>query len=532
LASSKPFLREATGLVRSFSFLDQFLISQAITQWLGGAVSAVVFAPYFFPGANLVLVFALGAVGAVPLAVVYSKLSAAIPRSGGDYVWSTRILGPVFGSVQLVFLFVTTVITGIFLSVYFAVTIALQQLVFSLGVSSNNSGLISTAVALGQPSLGFPASIVILVFVTAIALLGLRVYSVFQKVGYIFYYVIAVLFFVLLITLDSSTIPPLFDHAMKFAGYSITYNGVIQQAQASGLNLTGFSLSNSLFAALPWGFLTFTGFNFGTYLAGETKNVKSSIGRALYLSIIVTTIVLIGFSLLQYNKFGASFLTAAGYVAGSNPSAFPVYISTNMLLSLANPTLGPLVSFGLLLGWVLVCVAYLHTLSRMLFAASFDRLLPQKFGDVSPRFHAPQWGIVIPAVVTGIYLIFNWYTTYASTLLNTSFVSPIGYMLPLVATLLFYFRKRELFDRTVRDVAKPVTLIVASLVGVLFFLSYIVAEAVPINSGVFIGSNLYIAYGVVAVAIIIGVLIYLTARVRMRRLGVDPSTVYREIPPE
>jgi amino acid transporter len=509
------------------------LISQAITQWLGGAVSAVVFAPYFFPGANLTLVFALGAVGAIPLAVVYSKLSAAIPRSGGDYVWSTRILGPVFGSVQLVFLFVTTVITGIFLSIYFAITIALEQLVFSIGLSTNNLGLVQAATALGQPTLGFTVSIIILIFVTSIALLGLRVYSVFQKVGYIFYYIIAVLFFVLLITVNSSTIPALFDHAMKFAGFTTTtYNGTIQQAQSSGLNLTGFSLTNSLFAAFPWGFLTFTGFNFGTYLAGETKNVKSSFSRALYLSIFVTAIVLIGFSALQYDKFGATFLTSAGYVAGGNSSAFPVYLSTNMLVSLAYPTLGPVVSFGLLLGWVLVCVAYLHTLSRMLFAASFDRLLPQKFAEVSPRFHAPQWGIIIPAVVVGIYLVFNWFASYASALLNTSFISPIGYMLPLVATLLFYSRKRDLFDRTVRTVARPATVIIASLVGVAFFLTYIVAEAVPISSGIFIGSSLYIAFGVVAIAVIVGILIYAVARVRMRRLGIDPSIVYAEIPPE
>jgi basic amino acid/polyamine antiporter, APA family len=532
LAASKPFVRDATGLVRSFSFLDQFLISQAITQWLGGAVSAVVFAPYFFPGANLTLVFALGAVGAVPLAVVYSKLSAAIPRSGGDYVWSTRVLGPVFGSIQLVFLFVTTVITGIFLSIYFAITIALEQLIFSIGVSSNNIGLIRLATSLGQPDYGFAVSIIILIMVTAIALLGLRVYSAFQKVGYIVYYVIAILFFVLLITLDSSRIPPLFDQAMKVAGYNTTYNGVIQQAQASGLNLTGFNLTNSLFAAFPWGFLTFTGFNFGTYLAGETKNVKSSIGRALYLSIFVTVVVLIGFSLLQYDKFGSTFLTSAGYVASVNSGAFPVYLSTNMLISLANPTLGPVVSFGLFLGWVLVCVAYLHTLSRMLFAASFDRLLPQKFADVSPRFHAPQYGIVIPALVVGVYLFFNWYASYASALLNTSFISPIGYMLPLIATLLFYFRKRELFDRTVRTVARPATVIIASLVGVGFFLAYIVAETVPISSGIFVGSSLNIAYGVVAVGIIIGLLIYGSARMRMRKLGIDLGNVYREIPPE
>jgi len=257
------FVRDATGLVRALGFADQFIISQAIINILGGFVLTALFAPFYFPGANLSVVFALGSIPALAMAYVYSKLSAAIPRSGGDYIWSSRILGPFFGSIQFIFLFVGTVIIGIGLSIWSAQAVALSQLAFAIGVTTNNVGIIKIGTALSQASLGYPVSVVMTVVVTAIALLSLRVYSWFQKISYFLYYIIAALFLFVLFTVDPSTIPGLFDHAMQVAGYNVTYTGMLQQAAAQGFSATDFNLTNSLLAAIPWGFLTFTGFNYG-----------------------------------------------------------------------------------------------------------------------------------------------------------------------------------------------------------------------------------------------------------------------------
>ncbi len=533
--SKKLFVRDATGLVRNLSFVDQFIISQAIINILGGFVLTALFAPFYFPGANLSVVFALGSVPAIAMAAVYSKLSAAIPRSGGDYVWSTRILGPLFGSVQFVFLFVGTVIVGIGLSIWSACAIALSQLVFALGVTTNNTGLIGIATGLGQASIGYPVSIVLLIVIVAVALLGLRVYSWFQRLSYALYYIIAAVFLVMLFTVDTSTIPGLFDHAMQVAGYQVTYNGLLQQAASQGFAGTGFNLTNSLLAAIPWGFLTFTGFNYGAYLAGETKNVKQSMSRALYLSVFVTIIALVVMGIMVYQDFGAAFLNAASYVAATNASSLPTLPTTTLLLSLVNPTVASLLSLGLFLGWLVVSVAYVLTMSRMLFAASFDRLLPTKFADVSERFHSPQLAITFIGAVVFVYLTIYWNYGFAATWLNTSLVAPIGYMLPLVATLLFPYRKRDLFKQTVGPMRSGAVIAIASLVGVGAFLFYIIAESFPIAGAlgvVFLGANLTLAYGVVVVLVIIGALMYATGRARLQSLGIDVKSMYAEIPPE
>jgi APA family basic amino acid/polyamine antiporter len=531
----KVFVREATGFVRHLSFLDQFIISQAIINILGGFVLTALYAPYYFPGANLSVVFALGSIPALTMAYVYSKLSVAIPRSGGDYVWSTRILGPLFGSIQFVFLLLTTVIIGVSLSLWSAVAIALSQLVFALGVTTNNTGMVGIAVALGQPNVGGPVTMILIIIVTIIALLGLRVYSWFQRLSYLLYYIIAAAFLVLLFTVDPSAIPGLFDHAMRVAGYNVTYNGLLSQAASRGFPATEFNLTNSLLAAIPWGFLTFTGFNYGTYLAGETKNVKYSMTRALFISVVVTIIALVVMGVMVYRDFGSAFLNAASYIAATNPSALPTLPTTTLLLSLVNPTAAILLSLGLFLGWVVVSVAYVLTISRMFFAASFDRLLPAKLADVNERFHSPHWATVITGIICAIYLVIYCYAGWVATWLNTSLVGPIGYLLPLVATLLFPFVKRDLFRRTVGAMGLAAAIAITSLIGVAAFAFYIIAENFPLSGAlgtVFVGANLSLAWGVVALLVIIGVIMYATGRARVGASGIDLNSIYAEIPPE
>src|SRR5690349_20907396 len=59
----------------------------------------VVFTPAFYPGTNPLVGILVGLVLAIPVASVYALFSVAPPRSGGDYVWVSRILNPGLGFV-------------------------------------------------------------------------------------------------------------------------------------------------------------------------------------------------------------------------------------------------------------------------------------------------------------------------------------------------------------------------------------------------------------------------------------------------
>jgi amino acid transporter len=538
---AKTFARDATGLVKTLGFLDQFIVSQAIIVVVNGFVLTFFFAPVFFPGANLTLVFILGSIPAFAMSFVYSKMTAGMPRSGGDYVWSTRILGPVYGSVQFVFLLFTTMIIGIVLSTWSNVSIGISQLLYAFGVTTNNSGLVSFAMSLTSSgslssitSPGYIVATLLVVLYVIISIFGLRIYAWFQRAGLLLYYLSTAGFIGVLLLIDPSTIPALFNKAMAAAGgsfASVTYNSVIAQAAASTTG-TGFSLTNSLLAAVPWGFLTFTGFNFGAYLAGETKNVRSAMFRSLFISVIVTVLLLVGMSSLVYRDFSSDFINAASFVQANSPSTFPTLPTPSFYASLGSPFAAAFVGLSLLVGWIIVCVAYVVTISRMIFAASFDRLLPSSLASVSDRFHSPHLSVILVGVVSWIFVSLYWLTSFVSTWLNYGLIPAFGYMLPLIATALFPWVKKDLFKRTVGQFVSAGALTLASLIGVIAFAVWFLSLTFPILSGVYIGANITIAYSTFVGTIILGLLIYGWARWHAKSTGINLSQVYSEIPPE
>ena len=529
---SRPvFLRDATGLVRSLGFLDQFVISQGITAIIIGFIFTALYAPYFFPGADLRIVVILGTIPALAMAYIYGVFSAGMPRSGGDYVWSSRILGPLYGAVQMVFLFVTAIVIMGLPGTAF-VSMGLSQVFFSLGATESNQYLLGIANTLLQPVPGWAITMLLAVVGTMIGLAGLRFFRYYYRVATILFLIGNVGFIVLLATVNQSTFPGIFNSAMQAAGSNATYNNVIQQAQAGGALASGFSLQNTLLASIPWGFLTYTGWNFGTYLAGETKNVQKSMTKALVLSTIMTAVFLVVMSIMVYSAFGSNFLNAASYIASSNPSALPTLPTTTMLLSLTNPTIALFLAVTVVPGFALTCFGYLATLPGMLFAASFDRLLPSKFADVGERLHTPYIAVIFTGVVWALWMTVLAFGGFASSWLNTSIVAPIGFLLPLLAAALFPVVKPELFKRTVGAVASSAVVIITSLIGVVAFIVYIIAETFPISSGTFLGTSLTLAYEVVIVLAAIGTAIYLVAKVRMARQGISISHLYAELPPE
>jgi amino acid transporter len=319
---------------------------------------------------------------------------------------------------------------------------------------------------------------------------------------------------------------------MQYLGSNSTYNGLIQQATAAGLPPTGFNWTNTVLAAIPWGFFYLVGFNFGTYLAGETKDTKSTFSRSIFLSLIVAMIFGIALAYLSYVDFGQGFLNAASYIEATNPSALPVLPTVPFLVALTNPGAAIFIGVGLWIGWLWVTTSFTVFCSRVLFAASFDRLLPDKFGKVNERFHSPYLAVLCVAVLSFLYDTLYWYGGYASTWLNTSLVAPISYLLPVIALLVFPFAKPELFKKTVGLLYKPVGLTVACIVAIICFAIYIVAELVPIMSGVFLGASLIYAAVSVLAMFLIGVLIYVTSAFRLQKLGLSMKMIYADIPPE
>src|SRR5881227_4040574 len=140
----KMFLRNATGLRREVSLLDAFIMNTFGMNIAVGAVFLFLQAPANFPNGNMLVAVIIGTLlMAFTLLWVYSTFAASMPRSGGDYVFVSRVLHPFLGwllgwsqGMWLIFFWIG-------FNAWFALTFAVPVALTTIGAVTGHSGWIT-----------------------------------------------------------------------------------------------------------------------------------------------------------------------------------------------------------------------------------------------------------------------------------------------------------------------------------------------------------------------------------------------------
>ena len=93
------FVRNATGLVRSWATFDAFIYSFFSINLVTLGWWIFSFGPITQGNGNLVTAIVISSILMLAEVVIYAGLIAVMPRAGGDYVWQTRVLGGGLGFV-------------------------------------------------------------------------------------------------------------------------------------------------------------------------------------------------------------------------------------------------------------------------------------------------------------------------------------------------------------------------------------------------------------------------------------------------
>jgi amino acid transporter len=536
----RVFVREATGLVRRLGFIDQLIISIAIVNVTGGFVFTMIAAPYFFPGANMIAVFALGAIPAFAFVLTYSIFSAAMPRSGGDYVWSGRVLGPRFGSVLAVIILLAGSIYGPAFNYWLIDAFGLAQLFLAWGLVTGNTSLVSLGATISAAPWGFIISLICVIIVMIIGLFGIEAFRKVNRYGYLIYTLTAILFVAGFLSINTATYNASFDTAMQ--SFNVTHSQV-QAAIVANPQLVGTSLASTILAIVPLGFLTYSGFNFNTYLSGETKDVSSTMPKALLTTTVITLIALSIITYIVYATLGGNFVGGISYLYNTGAlSSLPVQPTLNFLVALGLPAwFGVLININIILGFAFVALSYTMTFSRILFAMAFDRLIPARMADVNPRFGSPHYALVIITIISAIFTTFWWYAGLVYGYFNGTFALDVGYLIPGLAALLFPFIKKDLYERTVGSLGgwfkwKIAGMPLLSIGGLAILLIWgfgLYSLLNPTIPYTYLGGVLPWALGTTVALIIVGWLIFeASRRYHLKKDAFDIALVYKEIPPE
>jgi len=535
------FTREATGLVRKLGMLDAFVISISIIGPSGGVIG-MLFMPFYFPGSNAILVFALGAVPAIFFAITYSIFTGLMPRSGGDYVWTGRVLGPRIASMFAILFLFAQIVSFISFNGWTFVSAFLSQLLFTLGLKTNSASLLAMSTTVTQPLWGFAIASIMLIFIILIGILGMDAYKTFNRYAFYFYAVAMLVFIGEVIALSNQAFRAAFDSSLQ--GYNVTYDSVVSAA-ATNPSLTTFSLSSTILAFPLIGFLTYSGFNFNTYVAGETRDVSRSLSRAMLLSVLVTLIYLTTFAWAAYSAFGSTFLSGISYLynTGALPS-LPVQPTANFLLALTLPVwLGAFVNISVGIVFFLVPLQSLIMFSRIVFAMSFDRMLPVRFSNVNDRFGSPHYAVLLVGIISLIFEALYWLAGpgLLSGFLNTSVAVDVAYLIPGFAALLFPILKKDMYKSLESHlngwlrwkVGGVPLLSIGGLAIVLIWLFGIYTQLVPISSYTYLGSSIPLAITYTIVPAVVGLVIYEGSKAyHQKRDGLDISLAFTQVPPE
>jgi len=305
-----------------------------------------------------------------------------------------------------------------------------------------------------------------------------------------------------------------------------------------------FSWTQTLLAFVPLGFLTFTGFQSRTYVGSEVKNPKRNQALALGISMGITWIYLVALAYQSSAVFGDSFLQAVSYLWATNATALPFtatpFVTFLVSLVYPNPILAVLLNSIPIVGGFLLIPSTLLAASRIFFAQSFDRVLPESMSAVNERLHSPLNAVLIMSVIAEVWVVVLYFYGYVATWLSLSLATPFAWAITAIAAIVFPYTKRSLYESAIGTLpkwmqSKPAGIPVLVIGGIIQLVSMVIwigAEFSPIITYMYLGPLIASAVGVTLGIFIISILLYYAARAYRLRQGLDISLVFKEIPPE
>ena len=236
MAEKKVFVRKATGLVREIGFLTAILIVVCNMVGLGWQKRLFQFTgPVIVPENTYVLgmppiVMAFILVGIVVLLTVwvFAILGAAMPRSGGGYVFISRILSPPVG-----FLASWTEFFSIAVSYGLIGTAVFEAILIYSKLANLSSGIVDT---LATPEVLCFGGIVIVVLFALLASMGVRMAGMLLQIMFWVPAAITILIYGMLLI---ATPTSLTSGIQSFAGSSPTAFTQLALDQGMATSYTG-----------------------------------------------------------------------------------------------------------------------------------------------------------------------------------------------------------------------------------------------------------------------------------------------------
>lgn len=539
-ATAKPevFTRKASGLVRVMSpfsaFVYNILTMGLIFPW------TYLWAPGALPGGKLVWGILLAMVIEIPIAFVYVWLSTALPRSGGDYVFQSRVFGGGVAFTVVMSGYVIWILQWVALSGWLLAYLGFAPLFLGLGAFTDSAGMTNLGLWF-TGSAGIIVTSILNAFVAALILIsGFKNYVRFQAVMIAGTLLAFITMLVVLFTGNPAA------SAAKMDAFALAISGVsnfVQTAKdatvAAGVDLNPpFSmLATLLVAPIAW-----TSLQWATYSAqqnGEIKNARSFRDQMFIIvgSLIFTGVLLAILAAALEKAVGTEFLyvAGAGYWLGLPEALISgFYLWPNMIAVALSSS--PIVVIIIGIGYILNSHQIVHNcyigMTRVMVAMSLDRLLPEWVSKVDDKRHTPanaHWAYFIASIP--VILLYNLYPGWVGLTLGVTFACGYVFVVTCLAGALLPYRAKDVYESSPGAVYKlggiPLVTILGGIgfvLGTVFLLMFMFDARLGLTST--------LAYTVVFGVLLVSAVWYFFAKNAQKSKGIDVDYAFKEIPPE
>jgi amino acid transporter len=169
--------------------------------------------------------------------------------------------------------------------------------------------------------------------------------------------------------------------------------------------------------------------------------------------------------------------------------------------------------------------------TRVIFAAAFDRVLPESVAKVS-RTGVPIVALMLMLVPSiGLAALYAYSTSFATYTLDATLVIAVTFLGSAIAAAVLPWRKREIYNASpiARYRIAGIPLVTVTAIGFLALLvfclyKWLQDDVYGLNDS---GSLIYMG-----VLYLVALAIYLGSRILRRQQGIDMTMVHKEIPAE
>src|ERR1044071_1879738 len=180
-ADKRIFLRKASGLIRTAGLTDTFIYNLGVVSIGLGVGSMLYYGPAFYPHGDLIWGSVIAGVAMAMISFGFITWTITLPRSGGIYVFGSRILPPAL-ALTMSLVEITAWLFYCAIAAYWIVLLGIAPMFGLLGLLNNNAAPTDLAGWVVQPWPKFIIGSLILLLSAIILSGGMKQFLLSQKI--------------------------------------------------------------------------------------------------------------------------------------------------------------------------------------------------------------------------------------------------------------------------------------------------------------------------------------------------------------